>query len=86
MDPAPEPEIWPAANGSRPGPRSHTAAPAPADRLLNAAEVAEILGGGITAETVIRRWRNWELRGHRIGKQLRWWQSDVYTWISNHPA
>ena len=59
---------------------------APPDRLLDPAEVAEILGGDITAETVVRRWRKWGLPAHRIGKQLRWWESDLYKWIKNHHA
>ena len=59
---------------------------APGDRLLSAAEVAQILGGNVTRTTVIRRWKNWQLPAHRIGKQLRWWQSDVYDWISNRTA
>lgn len=69
-----------------PVPDSDNPRPVPGDRLLNAAEVAGILGGNVTATTVIRRWRKWQLPAHRIGKQLRWWQSDVYNWITSHPA
>ena len=53
------------------------------DRMLNAAQVAAILGGNFKSETVVRRWKAWALPAHRIGKQLRWWQSDVYQWIDN---
>jgi predicted DNA-binding transcriptional regulator AlpA len=74
----------PASDTRQPDP--HPRPPAPGDRLLNAAEVAEILGGNVTASTVVRRWRKWQLHGRRIGKQLRWWESDVYKWISNRPA
>lgn len=66
------------------GPRQQP--PAPGDRLLNKFEVAAILGGNFKPETVVRRWRKWGLQAHRVGKQLRWWESDVYEWISNHPA
>jgi predicted DNA-binding transcriptional regulator AlpA len=76
----------PAASSHPPAPDPSQHPPAPGDRLLNAAEVAEILGGNVTASTVVRRWRKWDLPAHRIGKQLRWWESDVYKWISNHPA
>jgi predicted DNA-binding transcriptional regulator AlpA len=65
-----------------PGPPPRT----PGDRLLSAAEVAQILGGNVTRNTVIRRRKNWQLPAHRIGKQLRWWQSDVYDWIGNRAA
>jgi hypothetical protein len=60
--------------------------PTPGDRLLSAAQVAHILGGDITADTVIRRWRTWGLHPIKIGKYRRWWQSDVYKWISSRPA
>jgi excisionase family DNA binding protein len=74
----------PAGNGQQPGPGHH---PAPAeDRLLAPAEVAEILGGNVTAETIVRRWRKWGLPARRIGRELRFWESDVYAWIKDHPA
>jgi hypothetical protein len=73
-----------AATGRHPAPGPHPATPG--DRLLSAAEVAAILGGSYTAGTVVRRWRKWELHGHRIGRELRWWESDVYAWISSHPS
>jgi hypothetical protein len=76
----------PAGNRQPPGPDPRRQPPAPGDRLLNAAEVAQILGGDVTARTVVRRWRKWQLNGHRIGKELRWWESSVYQWISNHPT
>jgi hypothetical protein len=76
----------PALNGQAPSPAPGHPPATPADRLLSAAEVAAILGGDITADTVIRRWRTWGLNAHRIGRQLRWWQSDVYTWISSRRA
>lgn len=71
-------------NHTNPAPASQP--PAPGDKLINATEVARILGGDITERTVIRRWRKWGLHPHRIGRQLRWWQSTVYQWISDHPA
>jgi len=69
-----------------PGPEPGSQPPAHGDRLLSAAEVAQILGGPITDRTVIRRWREWGLQPHRIGRQLRWWESAVYQWISNRRA
>jgi predicted DNA-binding transcriptional regulator AlpA len=70
------------AGDTHPGTEQHP----PGDRLLNAAEVAEILGGKVTRKTVVRRWRKWQLPAHRVGRELRWWESDVYQWIGNHPA
>jgi hypothetical protein len=60
--------------------------PQAGDRLLTPAQVAEILGGSVTAETVVRRWRKWELPARRVGRELRFWESSVYEWITNHPA
>jgi hypothetical protein len=56
-----------AAADRHPAPGPHPATPG--DRLLSAAEVAAILGGSYTARTVVRRWRKWELHGHRIGRR-----------------
>jgi hypothetical protein len=57
---------------------------APHGRMLDAAGVAEILGGSYTAATVVRRYRHWGLTAHRIGRELRWWEADVYEWIKNN--
>jgi hypothetical protein len=52
--------------------------PLRADRLLTPWEVAAILGGGdITADTVIRSYRRWGLRAVKVGKFLRWQETDV---------
>jgi hypothetical protein len=70
----------PAADGQHPD----RASPAePKGRMLNAAQVAEILGGSYTAATVVRRYRHWELTAFRVGRELRWWEADVYEWIKN---
>jgi hypothetical protein len=53
------------------------------DRLLTKEQVAQILGGNVTPATIIRRWRQWGLTGHRVGRELRWWESDVYQWIAS---
>lgn len=58
----------------------------PANRLLDAEEVAAMLGGGITRATVIRRWRKWGLTGHRVGKFLRWTEQEVIDYINSHRA
>jgi len=69
-----------------PGP----AQPAPAlpgpGRLLTAGQVAALLGGDISARTVRAYWRAWGLQAYRVGKHLRWHETDVRTWINNHPA
>jgi excisionase family DNA binding protein len=62
--------------------------PAPGNpgRLLTAAQVAALLGGNITARTVRAYWRTWDLQAYRVGKHLRWKETDVHAWIHNHPA
>lgn len=51
--------------------------------MLDAAEVAAIMGGDVTAGTVKRRYRAWELTPYRFGRRLRWRESDVRAWIKN---
>ena len=50
-------------------------------RMLDAAEVAERLGGDYTAATIKRRYRAWGLTAYRLGRQLRWKETDVCDWI-----
>ena len=69
-----------------PDPDPHHRPHVPGDKLLSKRQVAEILGDGITAETVVRSWRTWGLTPHHVGKQLRWWESDVYEWIKRQRA
>jgi excisionase family DNA binding protein len=73
----------PPGNGQQPEPGEP---PEPKGRLLTPAEVAQILGGNTTAGTIVRRWRAWKLPAHRVGRELRFFESDVYTWIKNHRA
>ena len=58
----------------------------PPDRLLDARQVADLLGGTITKETVIRRHRSWGLTAHRVGKFLRWKESEVRDYIDTHTS
>lgn len=66
----------PLGNGRQPG-------PAP-DALYTPAQVAAMLGGNVTARTVVRRWRSWGLTAYRIGRELRFKGSDIYAMIAAH--
>lgn len=55
-------------------------------RMLTASQVAVLLGGDISARTVRTYWRAWGLQAYRVGKHLRWKETDVQAWISQHPA
>lgn len=59
---------------------------ADSDRMLNAEQVAGLLGGDISARTVRAYWRTWGLQAYRVGKHLRWKERQVRAWIDNHPA
>jgi hypothetical protein len=50
-------------------------------RYLDAAEVAAIMGGKYTAGTVKRRYRHWGLTAYKAGRELRWLESDVYSYM-----
>lgn len=72
-------------NPPKPGTGEPRLPPVPGDVLLNKHEVASLLGGDTKPTTVVRRWRSWGLHAHRVGRELRWWRSDVYQWINaNH--
>ena len=60
--------------------------PVPNDRMLDKHQVAEIFGGGMTAKTVVRSWRRWGLTPIHVGKDLRWWESEVYAWLEKNRA
>jgi predicted DNA-binding transcriptional regulator AlpA len=57
-----------------------------ADRLLTPGQVAAIFGGRTTGSTVARRYKKWELPAVKVGRELRFWESQVYEWLKNHPA
>ena len=56
----------------------------PEGRMLNAAGVAELLGGSTTATTVVRRYKHWGLTAYRIGRELRFYETDVREWIKDN--
>jgi hypothetical protein len=58
----------------------------PGNRLLTPAQVAEICGGKTTSDTVVRGYKRWGLKGHKVGRELRFAEKDVWEWIKDHPA
>lgn len=54
------------------------------NRLLNSAEVGELLG--LPERTVRAEWKRWGLQAYRIGRAIRWRERDVHTWIDAHLA
>jgi len=69
-----------------PGARQPQPAPDGPGRMLTAGQVAALLGGDISARTVRAYWRAWGLQAYRVGKHLRWRETDVLRWIDKHPA
>ena len=61
----------PAGDDPRTGPEPCSIAPE--NRLMTSAEVACILGGNVTADTVVRNWKRWKLPAHKVGRELRFW-------------
>jgi excisionase family DNA binding protein len=54
------------------------------NRLLNSREVGELLG---LPETTIRReWSRWGLPAKRVGRALRFRESDLQDWIDRQDA
>ena len=68
----------PADDGHHP---AHADPDDPGAHMIDAAQVAQIIGGNCTAGTVKRRYRHWGLTAYRLGRELRWKESDVREWI-----
>ena len=60
----------------------HPDRPDPEEPMIDADRVAAIMGGDITAGTVKRRYKHWELTAYRVGRELRWKESEVREWIN----
>lgn len=64
---------------------SHPARADPDDpdaHMIDAAQVAQIIGGRCTAATVKRRYKHWGLTAYRPGKELRFKETEVRDWIN----
>jgi excisionase family DNA binding protein len=73
--------------GERASIRHRAAAPAPvggSNRLLSVEEVAAYLG--VPKKTVYGCWRQWGLRGYRVGRYLRFRERHVEEWLRNQEA
>jgi hypothetical protein len=70
----------------RAGDGQHPYPPDPEDptrRMVDAAQVAQMMGGKYTASTVVRSYRHWGLTPHDLGKELRWKEAEVWAWIES---
>ncbi len=75
------------AGGGRPSVRHPAAGPAPlggSNRLLSVDELAAWLG--VPKKTVYGCWRQWGLRGYRVGRHLRFRERHVEEWLRNQEA
>jgi len=76
-----------AAGGERASVRHRAAGPAPvggSNRLLSVEEVAAYLG--VPKKTVYGCWRQWGLKGYRVGRYLRFRERHVEEWLRNQEA
>jgi hypothetical protein len=60
----------------------HPDRPDPDDPMIDADQVAKIMGGKVTAGTVKRRYRPWGLTAYRVGRELRFKEAEVRDWIN----
>jgi excisionase family DNA binding protein len=76
-------ELDPAAGGERGSARHraarHTAPVGGSNRLLSVDELAAYLG--VPKKTVYGCWRQWGLRGYRVGRYLRFRERHVEEWL-----
>ena len=54
------------------------------NRLLSVEELAAYLG--VPKKTVYGCWRQWGLRGYRVGRHLRFRERHVEEWLQNQEA
>ena len=76
-----------AEGGERASSRHRAAGPAPvggSNRLLSVDELAAYLG--VPKKTVYGCWRQWGLRGYRVGRYLRFRERHVEEWLRNQEA
>ena len=81
------PALDDAAGGERGSARHRAASRAPlggSNRLLSVDELAAYLG--VPKKTVYGCWRQWGLRGYRVGRYLRFRERHVEEWLRNHEA
>jgi excisionase family DNA binding protein len=84
---APPPELDAAAGATRASSRHRAAGAAPlggSNRLLSVDELAAYLG--VPKKTVYGCWRQWGLRGYRVGRYLRFRVRHVEEWLRNQEA
>ena len=75
------------AGGERASSRHRAAGGAPvagSNRLLSVDELAAYLG--VPKKTVYGCWRQWGLRGYRVGRYLRFRERHVEEWLRNLEA
>ena len=80
-------ELDDAARAERASSRHRAAGPAPlggSNRLLTVDELAAYLG--VPKKTVYGCWRQWGLRGYRVGRYLRFRERHVEEWLRNQEA
>ena len=54
------------------------------NKLLTMVQTAEYLG--VPASTFAHKWREWGLRGYRVGKRVQFRERDLESWLAAHPA
>jgi excisionase family DNA binding protein len=80
-------ELDDAAGATRASSRHRTVGAAPlggSNRLLSVDELAVYLG--VPKKTVYGCWRQWGLRGYRVGRYLRFRERHVEEWLRNQEA
>ena len=68
-----------------PRPRHRPGTLGGSNRMLSADQVAEILGGGISAKTVLAYRHAWGLKSVKVGKHIRFRERDLNAWMDNRP-
>jgi len=54
------------------------------NKLLTTEQTAEFLG--VPKKTLYNQWREWGLRGYRVGQSLKFRERDLEDWLERHEA
>ncbi|MFE7462456.1 helix-turn-helix domain-containing protein [Nocardiopsis terrae] len=54
------------------------------NRMLSAQETADMLG--VSRQTLYNNWKEWGLKGHKIGRSLKFRERDLEAWLSRQAA
>jgi hypothetical protein len=54
------------------------------NKLLDIHEASDLLS--VPERRLRDNWRTWGLKAFKVGRELRWRERDLWSWVEQHPA